>query len=266
MNILDEIIAHKKRELARKTARTAIRSLESRKLFKRQPLPMTHFILSPDKTGIIAEFKRKSPSRGIINTGVSVEEVTTGYFRSGASALSILTDYTYFGGKETDLIRARELNPIPILRKDFILDEYQIIEAKSLGADAILLIAAILSGDQVLNLGRCAHSLGLQVLLEIHGREELDRSCAFVDMVGVNNRDLKTFDVDTEISFKLAELIPGEFVRISESGISSPGIVRKLKGAGYHGFLIGENFMRAPDPVVAFSDFVKHMLFEHDQD
>jgi len=266
MNILDEIIAHKKGELARKIERTTIRRLEGRKLFRRQPLPMTHFIVNPDKTGIIAEFKRKSPSRGIFNTEITVEEVTTGYFRSGASGLSILTDYTYFGGKEADLIRARELNPIPILRKDFIIDEYQILEAKSLGADAILLIAAVLSGDQVLNLGRCAHSLGLQVLLEIHGREELDRLCEFVDMVGVNNRDLKTLAVDTDISFRLAELIPGEFIRISESGISSPVIVRKLKYAGYHGFLIGENFMGAPDPVLAFSDFVKLILSDHDQD
>jgi indole-3-glycerol phosphate synthase len=265
MNILDEIITHKKGELARKIAHTTFRNLESRKLFKRQPLPMTQSLLNPDKTAIIAEFKRKSPSKGIINTEVTVEEVTTGYFRSGASGLSILTDQSYFGGKETDLIRARELNPIPILCKDFIIDEYQIVEAKSLGADAILLIAAVLSGDQVLNLGRCAHALDMQVLLEIHGREEIDRLCEFVDMVGVNNRDLKTFTIDMDISFRLANLIPGGFIRISESGISSPGIVRKLKDAGYQGFLIGENFMGAPDPVVAFSDFVKLILSEDDQ-
>jgi indole-3-glycerol phosphate synthase len=265
MNILDEIITHKKKELALSIERTTIRSLEGRKLFKRKTLSMTDSILSPDKTGIIAEFKRKSPSKGMINAEVTVEEVTTGYFRSGASGLSILTDYAYFGGKESDLTRARELNPIPILRKDFIIDEYQIIEAKSLGADAVLLIAAVLSGIQVLKLARCAHSLGLQVILEIHGLEELGMLCEFVDIIGVNNRDLKTFVVDTEVSMQMAAHIPAEFVRISESGISSPLIVKQLKSAGYQGFLIGESFMRAPDPVVAFSDFVKLILFDYDQ-
>ncbi len=260
MNILEEIVGHKRVELAEKIERNTIRVLENREVFRRQPLPMTRYILSPDRTGIIAEFKRKSPSRGMINSEATVEEVTTGYFRSGASALSILTDYTYFGGKETDLVRARELIPIPILQKDFIIDEYQVVEAKSLGADAILLIAATLTCEQVLRLSRNARSLGMQVLLEIHSHEELGCLCEFVDMVGVNNRDLGTFKVDTEISFRLADEIPTEFIRISESGISSPWIIRKLRGAGYQGFLIGENFMRAPDPVVAFSDFVKQIL------
>jgi indole-3-glycerol phosphate synthase len=266
MNILEEIINHKKGEVARNSASTPVRKLESRNLFRRQPLSMTQFILDPDKTGIIAEFKRKSPSRGLINSEATLEEVTTGYFRSGASGLSILTDQAYFGGKESDLLRARELNPIPILRKDFILDEYQIMETKSLGADAVLLIAAVLSADEVLNLSRFARSLGLQVLLEVHKQEELDRLCDFVDMVGVNNRDLKTFATDTDVSFHLAELIPEKFIRIAESGITSPETVRKLREAGYHGFLIGENFMRASDPALAFSDFVKRILYGHDQD
>jgi indole-3-glycerol phosphate synthase len=148
MTILDEIIANKRKELALAIERTTLRDLEKRKLFSRRILSMTDFIVDPDKTGIIAEFKRKSPSRGVINADVTIEEVTTGYFRSGASALSILTDKMYFGGSESDLTRARELNSIPILRKDFILDEYQIIEARAMGADAILLIAAVLSASQ----------------------------------------------------------------------------------------------------------------------
>lgn len=266
MTILDEIIAHKKKELALDIECTTIRDLESRKLFKRETLSMTDYILNPDKTGIIAEFKRKSPSKGTINMEATLEEVTTGYFRSGASGLSILTDFTYFGGRGSDLSRARELSPIPILRKDFVIDEYQIIEAKSLGADAILLIAAVLSKDKVFKLAQCARSLGMQVLLEIHAKDELDRLCAYVDIIGVNNRDLRTFKVDTEVSLQLADEIPAEFVRISESGITSPLTIKRLKVAGYQGFLIGENFMISPDPVVAFSDFVKLILFDYDQD
>jgi indole-3-glycerol phosphate synthase len=264
MTILDEIIANKRKELALAIERTSLRDLEKRKLFRRRILSMTDFIINPDKTGIIAEFKRKSPSRGVINIEVTIEEVTTGYFRSGASALSILTDQMFFGGSESDLIRARELNSIPILRKDFILDEYQIIEARAMGADAILLIAAVLSADQVLHLARFARSLEMQVLLEVHGRPELDRLCEYVDMVGINNRDLNTFEVDIEASLELAGEIPSGFVRISESGITSPLVVKKLKSAGFQGFLIGENFMRAPDPVLAFSDFVKLIMFEYE--
>jgi indole-3-glycerol phosphate synthase len=266
MTILDEIIANKRKELARSIERTTIRDLEKRKLYNRRILPMTDYIIHPDKTGIIAEFKRKSPSRGVINNDVTIEEVTTGYFRSGASALSILTDHTYFGGSESDLNRARELNSIPILRKDFIFDEYQVIEARAMGADAILLIAAVLSPHQVLQLARFARSLELQVLLEVHGRSELDRLCEFVDMVGVNNRDLNTFEVDMEVSLELAAELPPEFVRISESGITSPLVIKKLRNAGFQGFLIGENFMRAPDPVLAFSDFVKLILLDYEQD
>ncbi len=265
MTILDEIVANKRLELDIARERTPIRVLENRKIFDRRILRMSDFIVDPYKTGIIAEFKRKSPSRGVINKDATIEEVTTGYFRSGASALSILTDQTYFGGSESDLVRARELNSIPILRKDFILDEYQIVEARSMGADAILLIAAILSPKEVLHLARFARSLEMQVLLELHGRQELDRLCEFVDMAGINNRDLKTFEVDMEVSLELAGELPSEFVRISESGITSPLVIKKLKNAGFQGFLIGENFMRAPDPVLAFSDFVKLILADYEQ-
>ena len=265
MTILEEIIANKRKELSRTIERITVKDLESQALFNREPLSMTDAILNSGKTGIIAEFKRKSPSKGVINIRATLEEVTTGYFRSGASALSVLTDEMYFGGTGEDLIRARELNPIPILRKDFIIDEYQVIEARALGADAILLIAAALDKKQVKSLAQFSHTLQLQVLLEVHTREELDTLCAAVDMVGVNNRDLKTFLVDTETSVQLAPEIPQEFVRISESGIASALTLKKLKSVGYDGFLIGENFMRAEDPVVAFSDFVKLIFFDYDK-
>jgi len=265
MTMLEEIIANKRKELSRNIEKTTVRDLESRALFKRETISMTEAILDPGKTGIIAEFKRKSPSKGVINTRATLEEVTTGYFRSGAAALSVLTDEVFFGGTSDDLVRARELNPIPILRKDFIIDEYQVIEARAMGADAILLIAAVLGKKEIKNLARFSHALQLQVLLEIHTREELDALCEEVDMVGVNNRNLKTFLVDTEISVALAPEIPHEFVRISESGIASALTFKKLKSAGYDGFLIGENFMRAEDPVVAFSDFVKLIFFDYDK-
>jgi indole-3-glycerol phosphate synthase len=191
--------------------------------------------------------------------------VTTGYFRSGASALSILTDYDFFGGTDADLSCARELNPIPILRKDFIIDEYHIIESKAIGSDAILLIAAALDKYKVLKLSRLARSLGLQVLLEVHNAGELDCVNEYVNIVGVNNRDLSTFKVDTEISVQLASEIPPEFVRISESGISSVQTIKKLKKCGYQGFLIGESFMLTSDPVSAFSEFVKLILLDDDK-
>jgi len=264
MTILEEIIIHKKKELEIQREKTPLKILERSRFFQRNTLSLSDFILNPDKSGIIAEFKRRSPSRGIINDTAILEEVTTGYFRAGASALSILTDQQYFGGTTDDLIRARELNPIPILRKDFIIDEYQIVEARSAGADAILLIAAVLTPEQSENLARFARSLDLQVLLEVHQALELSHLNEFVSMVGVNNRDLNTFNVDTGLSVKLAGEIPPGFVKISESGISSPLTIKWLKGFGYQGFLIGEIFMRAPEPAVAFSDFVKLLLYGDD--
>jgi indole-3-glycerol phosphate synthase len=262
MTILDEIISYKRVEVdqARKTIPAA--RLEKSKFFRRNTLKLKDYLTHTNKTGIIAEFKRKSPSKGIINADVTVEEVTTGYFRSGASALSILTDENYFGGTPGDLKRARELNPIPILRKDFIVDEYQIIEARAWGADAVLLIAAALDVPTTKKLACFAGSLELQVLLEVHSAEELDHLNEHVHLVGVNNRDLKTFTVDTELSVQLAPKIPIEFTKISESGIASPFTVKKLKDCGYQGFLIGESFMRTPDPAVAFSDFVKRLFFD----
>jgi indole-3-glycerol phosphate synthase len=241
-----------------------VRMLEKSRFFNRNTLSLSASIVNPERTGIIAEFKRKSPSRGVLNDHALVEEVTTGYFRSGASGLSILTDLEFFGGTADDLTRARELNPVPILRKDFIIDEYQIIESKAMGADAILLIAAALEVHEARNLARLAASLNLQVLLEVHNIFELEYLNEFVSMVGVNNRDLHSFATDTELSIQLADKIPSGFLKISESGISSPLIIKRLRGFGYQGFLIGESFMSSPEPAAAFSDFVRQLLFEND--
>ena len=215
------------------------------------------FILDPKRTGIIAEFKRQSPSKGIINDRLSVEEVTNGYAAAGASALSVLTDRSFFGGKDEDLLAARQVNKLPLLRKDFMLDEYQIIEAKAMGADIILLIAAILTPAEVRKLAKCAKDLGLNVLLEVHNREELDRSiCEDLDAIGVNNRNLGDFSVSVQHSYDLVNHIPSRFLKISESGISDPKTIKELRAAGFDGFLIGENFMKETDPGKAMKEFV----------
>ncbi len=260
MTILDKIIENKRRELNLLVKATPVRDLETSRLFKRQGISLSEFLLDKSKTGIIAEFKRKSPSKGILNSLSAIEEVTAGYFREGASGVSVLTDTQFFGGSNADLFHIREKSFFPILRKDFIIGEYQVIESKSIGADAILLIAATLGNQEILNLSRLARSLGLEVLLEIHEPAELDKLNQYVNIIGVNNRNLKTFEVNTEISEKLVEKIPDEFLKISESGISSPQVINKLRASGYNGFLIGEKFMGTPDPVKAFSEFVKDLI------
>jgi len=260
MTILDKIIENKKKELEVLAGITAVRDLENSRLFKREIISLSKFLLDSNRTGIIAEFKRKSPSRGIINSSSSVVEVTSGYFREGASGVSVLTDNQFFGGSTSDLMNAREKSKFPILRKDFILDEYQVIESKAIGADAILLIAAVLEKQDILNLSRLARSFGLEVLLEIHEKEELDKVNGYINIIGVNNRNLKTFEVSTDISEKISEKIPQGFLKISESGISSPQVIKKLRTSGYNGFLIGEKFMCTPDPVKAFSELVKDLI------
>jgi indole-3-glycerol phosphate synthase len=260
MTILNKIIENKKKELNLLAGMTAVRDLENSRLFKRETISLSEFILDKTKTGIIAEFKRKSPSKGIINSSSSVEEVTSGYFRAGASGVSILTDTQFFGGSNSDLLHAREKSLFPILRKDFIIDEYQVIESKSIGADAILLIAAALEKKVIVNLSQLARSLGLEVLLEIHEQDELDKVNQYINIIGVNNRNLKTFEVNTDISDMIADEIPQGFLKISESGISSPRVIKRLKVAGYDGFLIGEKFMCTTDPVNAFSEFVKDLI------
>jgi len=256
MNILDKIIAHKRIEVEQRKAVTSMEQLEQSPSYGRKVLSLKQFLLDDSKTGIIAEFKRKSPSKGIINGNADVVEVTSAYAKYGASGLSVLTDETFFGGSTEDLIKAR-VNNIPLLRKDFIVDEYQIAEAKAMGADVILLIAACLTPAEVKRLAQFANSLQLEVLLELHDEEELAHICDETVLVGINNRNLKTFAVDIERSLAMAKRIPAGKVKIAESGISSPENIRLFKAHGFRGFLIGENFMKEANPAGAFEQFVK---------
>ncbi len=258
MNILEEIVAHKKAEVQRKKELFPVKLLEESLFFSGQPVSLKKYLQRPDKVGIIAEIKRKSPSKGNINTHVNIESTSIGYMQAGASGLSILTDEKYFGGKNEDLTTARKYNFCPILRKDFILEEYQIVEAKSIGADVILLIASILQPAEIRKLADLAKSLGLEILLEVHNQEELNRSLTDnVDMVGVNNRDLQTFTTSVDTSRSLASEIPEDFVKVAESGISDPNTVLDLMSYGYEGFLIGEHFMQYGLPQRACRSFIK---------
>ena len=260
MTILDRIIEHKHKELPLRMEKTSLNDLEKLPGFSRKTVSLSKALLDPGRTGIIAEFKRKSPSKGILNQAATIEEVTTGYFRAGASALSVLTDSEFFAGSVEDLIRTREINPIPILRKDFIIHEYQVAESKAIGADAILLIAAVLDRTKVKQLAALARSFELQVILEIHEASELKMANDYISVIGVNNRDLRDFSVDIDRSVALAPFIPKEFLKISESGIHSPFVLKQLQACGYDGFLIGENFMRDPDPATAFTAFIKQLI------
>jgi indole-3-glycerol phosphate synthase len=220
---------------------------------------MKEYLNRKDASGIIAEFKKKSPSKGDINKYACVEDVTLGYMQAGASALSVLTDSDFFGGKNEDLTLARKYNFCPILRKDFIFDEYQIYEAKSIGADVILLIAEVLSENKIKELSAVAKSLGLEVLMEIHSKDQLSKLTNDIDIIGINNRNLKSFEVSIENSKELAQYLPKDILRISESGISSPKDVLELKEYGFKGFLIGERFMKTPRPQQACKTFIKQL-------
>lgn len=262
MTILDKIIARKVEEVAARKALVSIAELEKKDFFAKVTNSLKTSLLNPASSGIISEFKRKSPSKGIINANVTVEGVTAGYVKAGAACLSVLTDMDFFGGSDDDFLRARRTNPtIPMLRKDFMIDEYQIIEAKSLGADVILLIAANLSPQRIQELGKLVKELGMETLLEVHDQEELDKSlCQYIDVVGVNNRNLKNFaEQNVNASLELAEKIPAEFIKISESCISQVETIKQLKAVGYQGFLIGENFMKTPEPGKALSEFIEQL-------
>ena len=254
MNILETIIAHKKEEVKRRKEERSIQDLEKERFFNRTTLSLKKSLLNERKTGIIAEYKRKSPSKGIINDRDSVEAVTRAYFGYGASGISVLTDLEFFGGSLDDLMAARD-NTIPILRKDFTIDEYQLIEAKAFGADVILLIAACLTPQEVKTLSATAKGLGLEVLLELHDESELEHICDTVDLVGVNNRNLKDFKVDLEHSVRLAQKIDDRFLKIAESGINDVKNIHYLKQHGFRGFLIGEYFMKQASPMTAFKEF-----------
>ena len=258
MNILDTIIAKKKEEVKKRKRQTSVSELENGPFFKNETLSFSKFLSDENRTGIIAEFKRKSPSKGIINNTSTVTEVTTAYAKYGASGISILTDEDFFGGSLNDLLAAT-INEVPLLRKDFIIDEYQLIESKAFGAEVILLIAACLTRKEVKELAIFAKNTGLNVLLEIHNDEELEHICDHVDVVGVNNRDLKTFTVDINRSIQLSKKIPADKIKISESGIDDIAAIKLLKQNGFSGFLMGEKFMKEKDPGEAFKNFTQEL-------
>ncbi len=260
MNILEEIVGQKKKEVIEKKSLFPEKLLEQSIYFGSRTVSMRKYILREDKFGIIAEIKRKSPSKGLINAHFSIERTSIGYMQAGASALSVLTDNHYFGGKNEDLMEARKFNFCPILRKDFIVDEYQLIESKSIGADTVLLIAAALEPKQLKDLASFAKSLGLETLLEIHSEQELDSSLnEHIDLVGVNNSDLKSFEVSVDTSKNLAQKIPNDFVKVSESGISDPNTILDLRSEGFQGFLIGERFMQSSRPEKSCARFIESL-------
>jgi indole-3-glycerol phosphate synthase len=259
MTILDRIIADKIKEVALKKAVIPISQLEASVFFDREVASLSYNLRNGTR-GIIAEHKRRSPSKSIINNDFSVEEVIKGYEKAGAMGISVLTDMKYFGGSLEDLVLARATTKMPLLRKEFIIDEYQILEAKANGADLILLIASVLTRAEIENLSQCAKSIGLEVLLEIHNQQELEKSLMpTLDIIGVNNRNLATFEVDLNTSRQLSRLIPSEFVKISESGITSADDIIDLENYGYKGFLIGENFMKTTNAGQAATDFIKQL-------
>jgi len=252
MNILDQIVEFKKAEVKKQRSETPISELEKGYFFGRKTLSLKESLGNQNRTGIIAEFKRRSPSKGVFNDQADVVEVTRAYAENGAAGLSILTDTNFFGGSDKDLVDAR-INEIPVLRKDFIVDEYQIAQAKSIGADVILLIAACLTPQQVKRLAAFARNLDLEVLLELHQEEEVEHICDDAELIGINNRDLKNFEVHIDQSLRMAEKIPGNKIKIAESGINSVDDILLFKENGFRGFLIGELFMKQQDPGKAFA-------------
>ena len=260
MDILEKIIAQKRIELERCKQVVHLEQLENTlsavDIMLQRSLKNT---LLQAEVPIIAEFKRKSPSKGFINENAELKEIIPAYTQSGAAGISVLTDEKFFGGNLSDLKQARTLTDIPLLRKDFMIDEYQLYVAKTIGADVILLIAAALTVTQTKQLARKAKELNLEVLLELHEENELEYINEYVDIVGINNRNLKTFAVDIEASIRLSDKLPTDFVRISESGISQPETVIQLMQAGFQGFLMGENFMKTDSPGDELSNFIRQV-------
>ncbi len=254
--ILDKIIAHKHTEVAERKSLVPLHELEKQSR-KRPHYSIKESLTAPGASGIIAEFKRRSPSKNWISQYADPTQIVPAYAKAGASASSILTDQEFFGGSMNDLSAAGALVTLPLLRKDFIIDEYQIVEAQKIGADVILLIAANLSPQRVKELAQCAQEQQLEVLLEIHNEQELTHICNEVTLVGVNNRDLHTFTTSLDNSVHLAPMIPDQFIKISESGIHSAEDVQYLTAHGYQGFLIGESFMKTDHPGQACSEFIE---------
>lgn len=259
MSILDKITESKREEITARKAEMPLEKLKMLPNFSRECISLKENLLN-STTGIIAEFKRSSPSHPEINLSAEADKIAAAYEEAGACGISILTDRKFFGGTLQDLSLARKTVKLPLLRKDFMIDEYQIYEAKAMGADVILLIAALLDRSEIEKFSAIAKELGLEVLLEVHSEEEIEKSLMpSLDLVGVNNRDLKDFEIDLNISKTLSEKIPEEFVKISESGITEPAAIRELKKFGYQGFLIGGNFMTNEDPGKSAADFIQRL-------
>ncbi|TNJ44535.1 indole-3-glycerol phosphate synthase TrpC [Tamlana fucoidanivorans] len=259
MNILDKITLDKRKEVTLRKGLIPVSQLEQSVLFESPTISLANN-LRHSKSGIIAEHKRRSPSKSVINNELNVQDVAKGYEDAGVCGMSVLTDGKYFGGSLDDLLTARASCQLPLLRKEFIIDNYQILEAKAYGASVILLIAAILSRDEIKQFSEFAKSLNLDVLLEVHNEEELHKSIMpSLDMLGVNNRNLKTFEVSLDTSKNLSKLIPDDFVKVSESGISNIEAIKTLQPYGYQGFLIGENFMKTENPGHSATQFIKDL-------
>ncbi len=259
MTILEKITAYKHKEVAAKKEAFPVSVLQKSSLYERDCFSMAASIRN-SQTGIIAEHKRRSPSKSVINENILLPDVVLGYQDAGVSAISILTDTKFFGGSLDDLLLARHTVNVPLLRKEFIVDPYQIHEAKAYGADAILLIAACLTEEELKTFSLLAKELGMDVLLEVHNEEELQKSLhPSVDLLGVNNRNLKTFEVSLETSKTLSEKIPEDFVKVSESGISSISAISELRSYGYQGFLMGEHFMKTANPGQSAKEFIAQL-------
>lgn len=260
MTILEKIVQDKRKEIDLKKSVIPIKQLERSILFDRKSISLSEK-LKNSKSGIIAEHKRRSPSKAIINQSLNVQDVATGYQNAGVCGMSVLTDGKYFGGSLDDLLIARSSCNLPLLRKEFIIDAYQILEAKAHGADIILLIAAILTKEDIKQFSQLAKSLDLEILLEVHNEEELEKSILpNIDMIGVNNRNLKTFEVSLDTSKKLSRSIPDDFVKVSESGIGNTQTIKELQTYGYQGFLIGESFMKTDNPGLSATKFIKEIV------
>jgi len=260
MNILEKIIQHKRIEVAEAKKGISIDELKEKSLFNRTCYSLRESVVDLNKNGIIAEYKRASPSKGTINAHSDVREIAKAYEQNHVSAISVLTDSEFFKGNLNDLIAVRETVQIPVLRKEFIVDPFQITEAKAYGADIILLIAACLSSDEIKEFSSYAKKIGLNVLLEVHNEEELkDNKFDTIDAIGVNNRNLIDFSVSLQHSLDLVNLIPVQYIKVSESGINDPETIKLLKNEGFQAFLIGENFMKTEDPAQAIQEFVRHI-------
>ncbi|GHT61991.1 indole-3-glycerol phosphate synthase [Bacteroidia bacterium] len=260
-NILEIICTNKRLEVARQKEAVSIPFLEYMLSFQKREKVSFKQALAASDSGVIAEFKRRSPSKGWIHPDADVTSIVQAYEASGAAAISCLTDEMFFGGGFADFKKARvAISRIPLLRKDFIVDEYQIYQSKVMGADVILLIAACLTQEETARFTEIAHELDMEVLLEIHNEEELSYLQPDIDVVGINNRNLKTFATDIRHTIELANKIPDTFLKISESGLSNPQTVIDLRKKGFKGFLMGENFMKTVQPGETLKEFIEQMV------